>query len=194
MIDYVKGVLTALEPTYAVVEAGGVGYALHIPVSTFGRLKTGAETRLFTHHHQREDAVRLYGFATERERTAFEMLIKVKGIGPQIALAVLSGMTVDELGASIGGENFAALRRVKGVGEKMAKQIVLDLKDSAAVFGSAAVTAVVASGSEGDAIAALVRLGFRQPQAEKAVAKAREKLAPDASVQELIKEALAIGG
>lgn len=174
MITFLKGLLDESFPNRAVVDVGGVGYAVHIPISTYDALPgPGQPVRLFTHLQVREDAHELYGFASEAERDLFRLLInQVTGVGPKLALAVLSGMPVATFKACVAGNDLAALGRIKGVGKKTAERIVVELRDKvgvAAAWQAAAAGAPARQAQANDAVLALVSLGYRQPDAAKAV-------------------------
>lgn len=174
MITFLKGLLDESFPNRAVVDVGGVGYAVHIPISTYDALPgPGQPVRLFTHLQVREDAHELYGFASEAERDLFRLLInQVSGVGPKLALAVLSGMPVATFKACVAGNDLAALGRIKGVGKKTAERIVVELRDKvgvAAAWQAAAAGAPARQSQANDAVLALVSLGYRQPDAAKAV-------------------------
>ena len=176
MIALLRGILIEKHPNQAIVEAGGVGYDVTIPVSTFTHLPSpGAEVRLRIHTHVREDALSLYGFLTGEEKALFEKLISVSGIGPTLAVKVLSGMAAPDLiGAIIRGE-VDRLVRIPGVGKKTAERMVLELRDKMpAVSGelpSAPTPAL--SAVDQDVLSALLNLGCARPQAEAAVRKAK---------------------
>ena len=175
MITFLRGHLAESFPNRAVVDVGGVGYGVHIPISTYDALPgVGQPVRLLTHLQVREDAHDLYGFASEEERDLFRLLInQVSGIGPKLALAVLSGMPVATFKACVARNDLAALSRIKGVGKKTAERIVVELRDKVGV--TAAWEAATAGQTPplqshaNDAVLALVSLGYRQPDAHKAV-------------------------
>jgi Holliday junction DNA helicase RuvA len=170
MIAYLRGKLIIKHPNQAVVEAGGVGYDVNISVSTFSELPPlGTEIALFIHTHVREDALSLFGFLREQERELFEKLIGVTGIGPRLAITILSGMQADAAVAAIKGNNVAALTRVPGIGKKTAERMVLELRDKLESFGVPAARAR-ASPVEEDVLSALMNLGFNRALAEKALA------------------------
>lgn len=176
MISYIRGLLAEKEPVRAVVEAAGVGYELLIPLSTFDRLpKTGAEVKLLVYHCVREDDETLFGFATEAEKGLFVKLTSVSGVGPKIALAVLSGSSVGELSLAIATGNAKRISSIKGVGKKTAEKICLELKDKVnaiealAASGSRADGADAASPVLRDAVLALTALGFSEENAGKMV-------------------------
>jgi Holliday junction DNA helicase RuvA len=169
MIAYLRGKLIIKHPNQAVVEVGGVGYEVNISVSTFSELPPlGDEIALFIHTHVREDALSLFGFLREQERQLFEKLIGVTGIGPRLAITILSGMQADAAVAAIKGNNVAALTRVPGIGKKTAERMVLELRDKLEAFGVLAARAA-ASPVEEDVLSALMNLGFNRALAEKAL-------------------------
>jgi Holliday junction DNA helicase RuvA len=197
MITFVQGVLVEKEPERAVVNVGGLGYEVFIPLSTYDRLPLVDEpVKVLTYHHVREDAHLLYGFATEDERDLFNRLLAVSGIGPKIALAALSGMSVRELKASIVGADVKRLSGISGIGKKTAERIVVELKDkiSAGEALEAVAGADEAMPSEvrlRDTVMALIALGYKQQDALAMARKAAEKAGPDAPVEDLIRRSLA---
>ncbi|MBV8207915.1 MAG: Holliday junction branch migration protein RuvA [Acidobacteria bacterium] len=169
MIAHIRGKLLAKQPNQAIVETGGVGYDLTITVPTFSELPvTGGEVALHVHTHVREDAIALFGFLQAREKQLFEKLITVSGIGPKLAITVLSGMAIDSLIAAIGNNDIAQLTRIPGIGRKMAERMVLELRDKLASF-AAAPAAIAIPAVEKDVISALENLGYQRALAEKAV-------------------------
>jgi len=177
MIALLRGVLLEKHPNQVIVETGGVGYDVTIPVSTFTHLPNpGAEVRLRIHTHVREDALALYGFLTEDEKGLFEKLIVVSGIGPTLAVKILSGMTAPELVHGIRRGEVERLVRIPGVGKKTAERMVLELRDKLpAVTGEepAAPPAEALSPVDQDVLSALLNLGCARAQAEAAVRKAK---------------------
>jgi Holliday junction DNA helicase RuvA len=176
MIAHLRGVLLEKRPNQAIVEAGGVGYDVSIPVSTYSALpEPGAEVRLRIHTHLREDSLSLYGFASEDEKILFERLITVSGIGPRLAITVLSGLPIAELYAAIRAGAVERLVRIPGVGKKTAERIVLELREKLPL--PAATREAVAPGAvsavEQDVLSALINLGCTAAAAEAAVRKAR---------------------
>ncbi len=184
MIVSLRGTLEVAGQGFAVVDVGGVGLRALVPASTAARLPAaGEQVKLFTFLHVQEDALTLYGFATAPELQLFELLLAVRGLGPSKALALLSGSSVDALRGDIGRENVNALRRIPGVGAKLAAQIVLDLKDKIGpVTGAGA--------DDGELLAWLTTMGFAPAEAQGAVAK----LPRDGSVpvEERLRQALQI--
>jgi Holliday junction DNA helicase RuvA len=180
MIALLRGVLLEKHPNQAVVEAGGVGYDVTIPVSTFTRLpETGAEVRLRIYTHVREDTLALYGFLTQDEKALFEKLIGVSGIGPTLAVKVLSGLAAVDLIRAIRAGEVERLVRVPGVGKKTAERMVLELRDKLPAAsgeepgpeGGPEVAAL--SAIDHDVLSALLNLGCPRPHAEAAVRKAK---------------------
>jgi len=182
MIAQLRGVLIEKHPNQAVVEAGGVGYDVSIPVSTFTHLPdTGAEVRLRIHTHVREDALALYGFLTQDEKALFEKLLGVSGIGPTLAIKILSGLAAVDLINSIRRGEVDRLVRIPGIGKKTAERMVLELRDKLpAVVGDEpqAPAAAALSPIDQDVLSALLNLGCARPQAEAAVRKAKAAAAP----------------
>ncbi|HEV2961428.1 MAG TPA: Holliday junction branch migration protein RuvA [Candidatus Angelobacter sp.] len=171
MIAHLRGKLISKHPNQAVVEAGGVGYEVNITIPTFSGLPNlGAEVGLFVHTHVREDALALFGFLRPEEKKLFEKLISVSGIGPKLAITILSGMAADAMVAAIKGNNLAALTRIPGIGKKTAERMVLELRDKLASFGEIEAVAA-ASPVEDDVISALVNLGYQRALVEKAMAR-----------------------
>ncbi len=193
MIASLRGVLVEKHPNQAVVETGGVGYDVTIPVSTFSHLPdAGAEVRLRIHTHVREDALALYGFLTQDEKALFEKLISVSGIGPRLAVTILSGLAAVELIHAIRRGEVDRLVRIPGIGKKTAERLVLELRDKLpAVSGEepAAPPAATLSPVDQDVLSALLNLGCARPQAESAVRKAKAAGAP-ADFEPLFRRAL----
>ena len=185
MIAHLRGTLLEKHPNQLIVEAGGVGYDVTIPVSTFSLLPgVDSEVRLRIHTHVREDAFLLFGFLTLEEKLVFERLISVSGIGPKLAIAVLSGLAVDALVAAIRGGDLNRLTKIPGVGKKTAERMVLELRDKLDGIGGVSVAAGVpretaTSALEQDVISALLNLGCTRPAAEEAVKKARALGVPE---------------
>ena len=161
----------AKQPNQAIVDVAGVGYEVTISIPTFSALPaTGSEVSLFVYTHVREDALALFGFLRSQEKQLFEKLISVSGIGPKLAITILSGMPTDAMVAAIQGNNLAALTRVPGIGKKTAERMVLELRDKLDAFGVAPAPQA-ASPVEEDVISALVNLGYQRPIAERALAR-----------------------
>jgi holliday junction DNA helicase RuvA len=180
MIANLRGRLLEKQPNRVIVDVNGVGYDVHVPLSTFYEMaEPGAEIALRIHTHVREDALLLYGFATRLELQIFERLISVSGIGPKLALAVLSGLEPNELVAAIRTANVARLTGIPGIGKKTAERIGLELKDKMGSFAPAESAAAVPIDDtetlRTDLLSALINLGYHRPLAERAVSAALTK-------------------
>lgn len=196
MITFLEGRLTNALPTQAVVDVNGVGYEVLIPLSSYDKLPTpGQPVRILTHLHVREDAQILYGFMTASERDLFRLLVNnVSGIGPKLALAVLSGMSVTHFKAAVVNSDVAALSKISGVGKKTAERIVLELKDKVGVAAaweaaSAAHAPTPEQEQANEAVLALIALGYKQVDAHRLVHDLQQKES-DKSAEELVKLAL----
>jgi Holliday junction DNA helicase RuvA len=168
MIGRLKGILVHKQPPWLVVDVNGVGYELEAPMSTFYDLPpVGGEVALFTHYAQKEDSVSLYGFLREGERRLFRDVQKVSGIGAKIALAVLSGASVDEFARLLQSGDVAALTRIPGIGKKTAERMLVELRDRAADFGSGGgpLAGNVPQDARSEAVAALQQLGYKPAEA-----------------------------
>ncbi len=195
MIAYLDGILAEKDISRTVVECCGVGYEVFIPISTFDRLPAeGEKVKLFIHHEIREDAQMLFGFATAQEREAFSMVTTVSGVGPKIALAVLSGLTIGDLQLAISQGDAKRLATIKGIGRKTAERIVVELRDKINPIEALASSASEASREQGvvirDAMLALAALGFSE---EIARAKVQKVLATEPSLADtetIVKKAL----
>jgi holliday junction DNA helicase RuvA len=196
MITFLDGKLVGALPTQALVDVGGVGYEVFIPLSSYDKLPTvGEPIRILTHLAVREDAHVLYGFMTAAERDLFRLLVNnVSGIGPKLALAVLSGMSVNSFKAAVVNSDVAAISKISGLGKKTAERIVFELKDKLGVAAAwEAASAVHAPTPEqeqaNEAVLALITLGYKQVEAHKAVREIQEK-GEAKSAEELVKLAL----
>lgn len=191
MIAHLRGKLLAKHPNQAILETAGVGYDVTISVPTFSDLPAlGAEVALHIHTHVREDAIALYGFLRPSEKLLFEKLITVSGIGPKLAITILSGMAADEMVAAIRGNDVARLTRIPGIGKKTAERMVLELRDKLPETPSAAAPAVPSlSSTEEDVLSALLNLGYQRAAAEKALATAA-KTGSAKSFDQLFRSAL----
>ena len=193
MIGQLRGQLAGKRPNQVLVDVGGVGYLVQVPLSTYASLgELHTEVTLLIHTHVREDALALYGFLSSREKHFFEMLLSASGVGPTLALKILSGMNVEELVPAIRTGDLARLTRIPGVGRKTAERIVVELKDKLdAVVVEAAEKPAPSSpaGVEADVISALVNLGYDARTAESAVAEARRE-AGAANFEKLLRSAL----
>jgi len=188
MIAHLRGKLLAKHPNQAIVETGGVGYDVTISVPTFSDLPSvGSEVALHIHTHVREDVIALYGFLRAGEKQLFEKLITVSGIGPKLAITILSGMAADEMTAAIRGNDLARLTRIPGIGKKTAERLVLELRDKLPPGGGEAPAVSGLSAVEEDVLSALVNLGYQRAAAEKAVTAAGK----DGSFEVMFRKALA---
>ena len=195
MLNHLTGRLLASEPTRAVVECGGVGFLLRVPASTFEKLPApGAECTLLTHLHVREDALELFGFLTEAERRLFKKLITVSGVGPNVAMALMSRCSIADVVSAVKRGDALPLTRAKGVGRKTAERIVLDLKSAAAeleaLVGGVPETPRGAEGLESSAAQALVTLGYSEDEARRAAHEAARDLGETVPLGEAIRESL----
>ncbi len=175
MIAQVRGRLLRKGPQEAVVDVGGVGYRVTIPLSTFYRIgEPGAEVTLLTHTHVREDVLALFGFLTAAEQALFERLIAVSGVGPRLAISILSGIEAPDLVAALRSSDVPRLTRIPGVGRKTAERLVVELKDK--MQGLAATEEPAPSGpaatAKEDVVSALLHLGYSRPEAERGVERA----------------------
>ena len=172
VIAHLRGRLISKHPNQAIVEAGGVGYDVTITIPTFSELPAaGAEVALHIHTHVREDALALYGFLRPEEKQLFEKLITVSGIGPKLAITILSGMATADMVGAIRGNDFARLTKIPGIGRKTAERMCVELRDKLEGFG-APQPVVSHSAVEEDVISALTNLGYQRTIAEKAVERA----------------------
>jgi Holliday junction DNA helicase RuvA len=189
MIGSVRGRILVKAPPQLLVETGGLGYELEAPMSTFYHLPAvGEEVRLLTHLVIREDAHVLYGFGTEDERRLFRSLIKVSGVGPKIALALLSGLSVEAFAQSVQSQDVATLIKVPGIGRKTAERLVVEMRDRLEASGPAAASAVPLGASpEAEAFGALVALGYKPAEATRLLKAAGPGTH---STEELIRRAL----
>jgi Holliday junction DNA helicase RuvA len=202
MYEFIQGRLIEKHPAYAIIEANGVGYHLHISLNTYILLEDNEPCRLFTHFVVREDAQLLYGFATEEERYLFRLLISVSGVGPNTARLLLSSMKVRELRSAIGNEDVHLLKSIKGIGEKSAQRIIVDLKDKLEKVETTTEKVDAAHNTiRMEALSGLITLGFQKKPAEKAidhVLKTKETGGDDdqdkmeITVEFLIREALKV--
>jgi Holliday junction DNA helicase RuvA len=195
MIGSLRGRLAAKSPPQLLLEVGGVGYELEAPMSTFYDLPAvGAEVRLLTHLVVRDDAHVLYGFAHEEERRLFRMLLKVSGVGPKIALAILSGSSVEAFAGCVAARDVATLTRIPGVGKRTAERLVVELRDrlEADETGITAGLEAGAGGARAEALAALVALGYRPAEATRLIetSSATAGEGGEPSVEDLIRGAL----
>src|ERR1700674_4299643 len=192
MIGLLRGRLLEKRPNQVILDVGGVGYLVAVPLSTFAALgDLHAEVTLLIHTHVREDALALYGFLSAREKHFFELLLGASGVGPSLALKILSGMNVEELVPAIRTGDLARLTRIPGVGRKTAERIIVELKDKLEAVAIEAQKPVASSpaGAEADVVSALVNLGYDARAAESAVVEAKHK-AGISSFEKLLRAAL----
>ena len=192
MIAHLRGTVLAKHPNQAIVETHGVGYDVAISVPTFSEMPAaGAEVALHIHTHVREDALSLYGFLRLAEKQLFEKLLTVSGIGPTLAIKILSGMAADEMTGAIRGGDLARLTRIPGIGKKTAERMVLELRDKLpAMVGTPATAVPVMNATEEDVLSALVNLGYQRPAAEKILTTV-VKNGKSSSFDAMFREALA---
>jgi Holliday junction DNA helicase RuvA len=192
MFEYLKGKITDLTPTYAVVETGDIGYHIHISLHTFTHIKELTEVRLYIHHVIREDAHLLFGFFDPAERMLFRQLVSVSGIGANTARLILSSMSPDDLRQTIATENVAVLQGIKGIGTKTAQRVIVDLRDKVGKIPETGEILQVQDNSRlEESLSALVTLGFPRARVKKVV----EKIIagdPSVAVEDIVKEALKI--
>ncbi len=192
MIDYIRGEVAEITPTYAVIDCGGVGYEINITLLDYGELNSRGtgEAKLYVNESIREDAHVLYGFLTREAREMFRMLIGVSGVGPNTGRLILSSLRVADLESIISNGQDSSLKAVKGIGAKTAQRIIVDLKDKIKVSGESLSSSVpVAGEAYDDSVAALVMLGFTAQQSQKVVKKLFAAN-PSMSTEEAIKQAL----
>jgi holliday junction DNA helicase RuvA len=194
MIGYLEGKLKHKSPDYLIIDVHGVGYFVNVPLSTFYYLpEPGQTVSLNIHTYFREDALQLYGFKTIAEKEMFLHLITVNGIGPRLALTILSGMNPDTLRLAVQGQDHQRLRNIPGVGKKIAERIILELRDRLKIKQEKTEDlwqAISGTGAYVDAFSALVNLGYRPAEAEKAVRKAQQHLEAEPPLETLLKESL----
>lgn len=203
MIEFLRGTIVHRDDEHVVVEAGGVGYGLDVPATTAAALgRAGEDAQLWVHTHLSEDALRLYGFQSREEKEVFEVFIGISGVGPRLALAILSTFSAPELIQIVMTGDSGALKAVPGIGLKKAEKLLLELKGRVDRLGAAGggsrrggrgaavIPAPVGPGAAGEAVAALEALEVNPATARRAVAKAVEKLGGEASVEDLVREGL----
>ena len=201
MIAHLSGTLREKQATSVILDVGGVGYEVTIPVTTFYNMEEpGSQVQLRVYTHVREDTLQLFGFRTARERELFTLLISVSGIGPKSGIAMLSGMSADEIVTAIRTNNLARLTSIPGVGRKTAERLVIELRDKMAGLSGPELDAAAAAGAGGaaaptedalreDTLSALVNLGYQKALAEKAITQAAHE-GGDLSVELLLRRSL----
>ncbi len=190
MIGSLKGLLASKRPQEILVDVAGVGYRVHVPLSTYYRVgDLGATVHLLVHTHVRDDALQLYGFLTSDEKGLFERLIAVSGVGPKLAINILSGIDAAELASALRASDVTRLTRIPGVGKKTAERLVLELKDAMQKILPAAMHEADAGGSQADLLAALANLGYSRAEVEPIVLRTvRER--PGDKLEDLLRRCL----
>lgn len=194
MIAYLEGKLTEKDPTYVLVDVGGIAYHVKITLNTFSQIKTLEACKIFTHLHVKEDAHTLYGFFEESERKRFLQLISISGVGPSTGLMILSSLSPEEIHSAIVNGDVKTISGVKGIGQKTAQRIILELKDKMSkeeLEGQLPVISLTSGHSlKSEALAALTTLGINKSAAEKTIDKIMKETMETLSLEELIKLAL----
>ncbi|GAB61526.1 MAG: Holliday junction branch migration protein RuvA [Candidatus Jettenia sp.] len=194
MLDYIRGRVISKSPTRLILEVLGIGYRLHIPLSTFEKIPNHGEVTILTQLFIREDQIKMFGFATGEERDLFQLLLSVKGIGPNTAITILSGSTVDDIRYAVMHEDVKALEKIKGIGKKTAERIILELKENVKELEKSMPIGMSMSVQQraliSDAVMALISLGYGRMVAEKAVSEAAKKLQEIDTIETLVREAL----
>lgn len=192
MIALLEGRLAEKSPERVVLDVRGVGYEVNVPVSTFLELPDEGKTvRLRIHTHVREEALQLFGFWSELERIGFRLLIGISGVGPRLAIAILSGVPIERFVAAVRDGDLAALRSIPGVGPKTAQRILIELRDRLAVFESVGAL-IPGEGVEAATLSALINLGYARAEAERVVRRALEQLPEAPELETLVREALRV--
>ena len=190
MYAFIAGKIAEITPAYAIIDNHGVGYFINITLNTFAAIGEQTEVKLYTHLQVLEDAHNLFGFYTSKERDMFELLISVSGVGCNTARLILSSLTVNELSTAIANEDIKTIQAVKGIGNKTAQRLIVDLKDKVKKTDyTEEIVETVDNTVKNEALSALVILGFSKNAASKALDKLL-KQSPDTSVEVLIREAL----
>lgn len=192
MLDYIRGRVVSKSPTRLILEVAGIGYLLHIPLSTFEKIPNQGEVTILTQLFIREDQIKIFGFATGEERDLFQLLLSVNGIGPNTAITILSGSTVNDIKYAVIHEDAKALEKIKGVGKKTAERIILELKGIIKEITTSMLTGIDVRQKAlvSDAVMALISLGYGRSVAENAVSEAVKKLQTIDNVEVLVREAL----
>ncbi len=192
MIGYIRGKIISKKPTKIIVDVGGVGYLINIAISTYEKIADKTEVELYTYLNVKEDALDLFGFHSMAEKKMFEMLISVNGIGPKSAQSILSGIQIDDLKNALQTGNVSRLLSIPGIGRKTAERLMIELRDKVdSISESFEIGSVVASNIRGDAMTALVNLGYNQKVAERAVRSILDKT-PNESLENVIRLSLSI--
>ena len=196
MIAYLEGKLIEKNPTHLILEVNGVGYSVNIPISSYTKIgEVGQSVKVLTHQYVREDELRLYGFASRQEKGLFELLISVNGVGPRVALGILSSIPVGDFQRSVLGEDLDVLTHISGVGKKTAQRLIVELKEKLGKVDlgmdrEAGVEERIGVPVDEEAVLALISLGYNKLDARKAVQKVHSESEESLPVEELIKRAL----
>jgi len=195
MIDYLSGRLVVKDPTYMIIDVGGIGYHVKISLQTFSKIKDEEQIKLLTFLHIKEDAHTLYGFKEEDEKRLFLLLIGINGVGPNTGLMILSSLSADEIEHAILSGDVATIQHVKGIGAKTAQRIILELKDKVGKSGSESSTTPLgflksSNKTRDEALQALITLGFPKAVAEKNITSVLKKTVGEISLEDLIKASL----
>ncbi len=185
MFAYLKGKLAFQDPTFVIIDIQGVGYEVKVSLNTFSKIKDREDIQLFTHFHVKEDAQTLFGFADQHEKSIFQHLISISGVGPSTGLMVLSSLSPEEVEEAIMGEDVRTIQGVKGIGAKTAQRIILELKDKIGRESASSRNTI-----RNEALAALVTLGINKAAAQKSIEKIMKDRSGEISLEELIKLAL----
>ena len=196
MIAYVRGLLDHKEPNRVIVDVSGIGHEIFVPLSTYQQLPAiGAQVKLHTHHHVREDTMQLYGFLSTEEKEIFEMVLSISGVGAKVALSILSSIPVDAFRRAVAQGDMKALTKIPGIGKKSAERMVLELKDKIGkVQLDERMAKILETESGSDAVSALLSLGAGQSAAEYAVYRAERLLGKDAKIEDVIAQSLKLLG
>lgn len=196
MIDFVRGLVAYIESDYAVIDVNGIGYQVYVS-NPYALANKDSAVMLYTHQHVREDAILLYGFPTREEQSLFRKLLEVSGIGPRVALGILAGGRPEAVVSAVQREDIAFLTKLPGIGKKTAQRIVLDLKDKLGGFGEVLERAEVSAAATVDAVTpwqeakeALMALGYREAETDRAWQLISGKVSEDDTVETLMKKAL----
>ncbi|MBU2915531.1 MULTISPECIES: Holliday junction branch migration protein RuvA [Reichenbachiella] len=194
MIAYIEGKLVEIDPTYIIIDTGGIGYHVNISLLTFGQIKNLTQARIFTHFHVKEDAQTLYGFFDQDEKKRFQQLISISGVGPSTGLMILSSLSSQELHSAIVNSDVKTISSVKGIGQKTAQRIILELKDKMSKEELESNVPILSLKKEqsikSEALAALTTLGISKSVAEKTLDKILKSSEEDIGLEDLIKLAL----
>ena len=196
MIAYIRGVLDSKEPELAIIDVGGLGYEVFVPLSTYQKLPpVGSQVKLHTHHHIREDAANLYGFLSVDEKDVFELVLTISGIGAKAALNILSFMTVNDFRLAIAQGDLKTLTKIPGIGKKTAERMVLELRDKVGKLHiDEKMAKLLETASTNDAVSALLNLGASQSAADYAVYRAERLLGEGAKLEDVVSQALKLLG